>query len=208
MVVLSLKEQYIQLERMLKKTELVEIVERCKKNDRKAQKLIYESYYNRYFTLCLRYLNSHELASESVNELFYKVFTKINDLKDLSLFEGWMKKVCINICLNQIKKQKKHAHADIEDYSNHLFVDHVKNDALSTLSMKELLSMVQSLPPQMRNVFNLYIVDGYKHSDIADMLNISEGASKYHLHQAKLKLQKVITAQDSFEKKQNFKSYV
>lgn len=192
---------------MIKTIELKKILDQCKKNDRKAQKMIYDSYYNRYFTLCLRYLNSNELASESVNELFFKAFTKLNDLNDLALFEGWMKRICINVCLNKIKKNKEHLTVDI-NHSDHLFIDKIQNDALSTISMEELLSMVKKLPTQMRNVFNLYIIDGYKHSDIAKMLDISEGTSKYHLHQARLKLQKAILANDDFDKKQRLKRYV
>jgi RNA polymerase sigma-70 factor (ECF subfamily) len=192
---------------MIKKAELIIILGQCKKNDRKAQKVIYDSYYNRYFTLCLRYLNSNDLASASVNELFFKAFTKLNELNDLSLFEGWMKQICINLCLNQIKKNKQHSFVEI-DHSNHLFIDQVENNALSDISIEELLSMVKKLPLQMRNVFNLYIIDGFKHNDIAEMLDISEGTSKYHLHQARLKLQKAILMNDDFDKKQKLKRYV
>jgi RNA polymerase sigma-70 factor (ECF subfamily) len=191
---------------MIKKAELGEILNQCKKNDRHAQKLVYDSYYCRYFTLCVRYLNCNELASESVNEMFLKAFSNLNKLNDLTLFEGWMKKICINECLNQIKKNKQHLFVDIED-SNHLFIDHDYNDAISNISMEELLLMVKQLPPQMRNVFNLYIIDGHKHNEISEMLSISTGTSKYHLHQARLQLQKAISVKDDYNKKQKLNGY-
>ena len=191
---------------MIQKNELRNVLNLCKKNDRRAQKLIYDSYYNRYFTLCMRYLNNDELAAGTVNEMFFNVFTKLDKLKDFSLFEGWMKRICINVCLNQIKKNKKHVFVDIES-SSHLVVNHTLNNALDNLSVEEIFNKVKQLPSQMRCVFNLYIIEGFKHNEIAEMLDISVGTSKYHLHQAKARLKEAISGSDDFNKKQKLNSY-
>jgi len=89
---------------MIDKIKMENIIEQCKARNRVAQKLIYESYYDRYFTLCKRYLSSDDLAKEAVNKMFYQVFTNIKKLRSSNLFEGWMKQICINTCLNVINK--------------------------------------------------------------------------------------------------------
>ena len=183
---------------MIKKSEIDDIIKRCKEDDRRAQLLIYKSYYDRYYTLSLRYMEDHDLACDVVNQLFFKVFTQIDQLKDVKLFEGWMKKICINFCLNEIKKNKAFLFQDIETtVANDL--PHSNNEGDSNIGMEELLDIVMRLPVQMRTVFNLYSVDGFTHQEIGKELGISIGTSKYHLHQAKGKLRRIIEEYSSIK---------
>jgi len=176
---------------MIRKSEIEKILKQCGAENRKAQKLVYEGYYERYFVLCKRYLRSDDLATDALNKMFYKVFTNIKKLQDPNMFEGWMKKICVNTCLNEIKKNKKHEHVDIEENVSEIS-QVVTNQAFSNLAMEELLELVTRLPWRMRSVFNLYVIDGYKHQEIAEQLEISIGTCKFHLHQARIQLQEMI----------------
>ena len=176
---------------MINKSEIETIVQQCIAEDRKAQKRVYESYYERYFALCKRYLGRHDIAADVLNKTFYQIFTNIKSLKNPYLFEGWMKQICINTCLNEIKKNKKNMIINIDD-SAPSALPQIDNEGLENLEMEDLLAMVMELPWRMRSVFNLYVIDGYKHNEICEQLNISIGTSKFHLHQARIKLQEII----------------
>lgn len=176
---------------MIKKDEIRGLVDRCAQGDRHAQKIIYESYYNRYFTLCFRYLARQDSAADAVNQMFFNVFKSIDQLKEVSNFEGWMKRICINVCLTEIRKNKEKPTVHLEDQYNSSS-NSVDNQALSNLTMEELLELVTQLPVQMRKVFNLFVIDGYRHEEIANLLDISEGTSKFHLHEAKARLKEAI----------------
>lgn len=191
---------------MIKKTEIEEIIVRCKDEDRKAQKLVYESYYARYFTLCLRYLGNSDLAAEAVNQLFLKVFTNIKTLKETKLFEGWMKRICINVCITEIRRNKDNLFESITDDSHFEGLTE-NNQAISNLTTEELLILITKLPTQMRNVFNMYVIDGFKHDEIAKILNISTGTSKYHLHQAKAKLKEKVEMNMEVKTENKMRSY-
>jgi len=189
---------------MIEKTQIEKIINQCIAEDRSAQKLVYESYYDRYFALCKRYLNNDDLAKETLNKMFYQVFTNIKKLKNPNLFEGWMKKICINTCLNAIRKNKKNKFTNIDDIPSNKLLE-VENEGLSNLAMEEMLEMIMRLPSRMRSVFNLYVVDGFKHQEISEELNISVGTSKFHLHQARIRLQKMIQLQVKIEQTQKLK---
>ena len=176
---------------MIQRSEIEEVIKRCKANDRAAQQLVYKSYYDRYYTLCMRYMADHDLACDVLNQMFYKVFTNIRQLRDPGLFEGWMKQVCINTCLNELKKRKNNLYQEISETPMHA-LPRSENEAMSNLGMEELLGMVKRLPLRMRMVFNMYVVDGYSHKEISQQLSISEGTSKFHLNQARIQLKRMI----------------
>ncbi len=189
---------------MIDKIKMENIIEQCKARNRIAQKLIYESYYDRYFTLCKRYLNRDDLAKEALNKMFYQVFTNIKNLKNSNLFEGWMKQICINTCLNVIKKNNKNRFVNIEEAPIGA-LPKIENKGVSNLVMEDMLQLVMQLPSRMRSVFNLYVIDGYKHQEISEQLNISVGTSKFHLHQARIKLQEMIELQEKIVQPQKLK---
>ena len=189
---------------MIDKIKIEDIIKQCIAKNRVAQKLIYENYYDRYFTLCKRYLNNDDLAKEALNKMFYQVFTNIKNLKNPNLFEGWMKQICINTCLNIIKKNNKNRLVNIEEAPVSR-LPKIENEGVSNLEMEDLLQMVMQLPSRMRSVFNLHVIDGYKHQEISEQLDISIGTCKFHLHKAREKLQEMIELQYMTEEPKKMK---
>lgn len=179
---------------MKRKVEIVDLLKQCKKGRRKAQQALYENYYGRYYSLCNRYMRDEYTTQAVVNEGFFRVFTNLKSLKEDHLFEGWMKRIFINTCLEELKKSKKNLTDDLPDETT-FSAPKLENEALANLAADELLELVKQLPNQMRTVFNLYVVDGFNHREISAQLCISEGTSKFHLSHARSALQKAVLQQ-------------
>ena len=141
------------------------------------------------YTVCLRYANSRDEAKDLLQEGFIKVFDCLHQFKFEGSFEGWMKRVVVNIALQKIRSRSPlHAIIPIENVPETEAVG--EKDILSHLGTKELLQLVQELPTIYRMVFNLYVFEGMKHKEISKLLGISEGTSKSNLHDARIILQK------------------
>ena len=170
-----------------------DIVNGCKKGNRKAQEQLYRNYYRAMATLCMRYTRNEEDAVEVLNNGFLKVFRNIEkyDEKQAVLYT-WMRAIIINSCLDFIKQKEKNiSHMELDDAVE---ID-IPAEAISRMKATELLYLVRQLPPATQAVFNLYVMDGYNHKEIAQMLNIKEGTSKWHLSEAKKSLQQKIRLQ-------------
>jgi RNA polymerase sigma-70 factor (ECF subfamily) len=167
-----------------KEAELIETINGCIAKDRKYQKRLYERYFGIMMGITMRYCGSWDEAMEVVNSGFLKVFLKINDYQGKGSFEGWMKRIIINTALDYLKSLKPHAE-EIGDKNMYESEYYIENAAISDFSMEEILSKVQELPPMTRAVFNLNILEGYKHKDISEQLGISEGTSHWHLQHAR-----------------------
>ena len=140
--------------------------------------------------VCQRYSKTREEAEETLQEGFIKVFEHMQQYKFAGSFEGWVRKIMVNCALQKFRKKTPlHAVMNIEDV-NKEYSD--KENITSSLSAKELLLLVQQLPPAYQMVFNLYVFEGMKHREIADMLGISEGTSKSNLSDARAILQKAV----------------
>lgn len=171
------------------------IIEGCKKDDRKAQEQLYRSYYRAMMNLCLRYTKNETDALEVLNTGFYKVYKNIGafDAAKAS-FYTWIRTIVINSCLDFIKaKQSLSGTGELEQAAN----VHVPPVAISNMSATAILKLVRELPPATQAVFNLYVMEGYGHAEIAKLTGISEGTSKWHLSEARKKLQKMINEQHS-----------
>jgi RNA polymerase sigma factor (sigma-70 family) len=163
----------------------------CCREDRSAQSRLYNLLAPKMFVVCLRYSKSREEAEEILQEGFMKVFQSIRQFRFSGSFEGWVKRIMINCALQRFRK-KTHLHAiiHIDDAS----VEPISQEAiLSRMGTKELLALVQDLPAAYRLVFNLYVFEGMKHREIAELLGISEGTSKSNLSDARSILKKAIT---------------
>lgn len=174
------------------------IIERCKKNDSKAQKALYDKYAPLFFSICLRYLKDPMAAEDALVEGFYKIFSKLNQYKREGSFEGWMKRVIINEALMKIRKRNNLSlYVEIDKAYN------VKEEptAITDLAAQELMSLVQELPNGYRTVFNMYVIEGYKHREIGEILGISINTSKSQLILAKKKLREL------YKKKHNDLNY-
>jgi RNA polymerase sigma-70 factor (ECF subfamily) len=156
-------------------------------NNIKCQALLYHRYKQKMFLVCLRYSNSREEAEEVLQEGFIKMFSCIGQYKNAGSFEGWVRKIMVNCALQKHRSKKKlHAVPFTQDHA----IENIPVENISSrLGTKELLEMIQQLPPSYKMVFNLYVFEGMKHREIADMLSISEGTSKSNLSAARSILQ-------------------
>jgi RNA polymerase sigma-70 factor (ECF subfamily) len=171
--------------------QLNAIIQRCLKGDRESQKVLYEHFYGYAMSICLRYTRSREEAREILNDGFMKVFTRLNQHEDQSSFKAWLRRIMINTAIDQYRKSGKHEHhQDLEAAAAQVVSVH--GDALDALSYGELVMMVQQLTPAYRTVFNLYVIDGYTHEEIAAQMGISVGTSKSNLFKAREQLRTLL----------------
>lgn len=137
------------------------------------------------FSICLRYAENKEDAQDILQDGFVKVFKKVNTFKHKGSFEGWIRRIMVHTAIEHYRKRSKYFMVDINEAHEQSF----DADALVNLSTAEIIKLVQELPAGYRTVFNLFVIEGYAHQEIADMLNISEGTSKSQLSRAKKMLQ-------------------
>lgn len=171
--------------------ELYRLLDSCQKGNRHSQDRLYRLYYGYALGICLRYANSREEAIEILNDGFVKIFTKLNLYTEGLSFKGWLRKVMIHTAIDYFRRHKKHYHqVDIS------FARHLEGGAsiLDQLSEQEILQAVQLLPPSYRMVFNLFVIEGYTHEEIARQLDISIGTSKSNLAVARTKLRRMLAS--------------
>jgi len=136
----------------------------------------------------LRYSESREEAVELLNQSFMKIFKNLKNFDLNKDFKPWLRKITINTCINNFKKKKIDFSVELEEAENQT----TANDIISNISYSEIIGMIRKLSPAYRAVFNLYVIEGYKHEEIADILNISIGASKSNLSRAKKHLRSIL----------------
>lgn len=143
------------------------------------------------FVVCLRYSKNREEAEEVLQEGFLRVFQFLHQFREEGSLEGWIRKIMVNCALQRLRSNSRLAPVlNIESYNEQFAL---QANIESQISSKELLQLVMSLPPAYKMVFNLYVFEGYKHKEIAEMLGISEGTSKSNLSDARTYLQKQLT---------------
>lgn len=170
--------------------QLSKIIESCLKRDRKSQNELYKAFYSYAMSIAIRYIHNENDALEIVNDSFMKVFTKLHKFNKDSEFKPWFRKIVVNTSLDKIKKQQSFImKSDINEAES----ISIREDILSRIGYKELMAQVQTLSFAYRTVFNMYVIDGFKHEEIAKALNISTGTSKSNLSKARATLQKKIT---------------
>lgn len=169
--------------------KLKTVIAGCKQGNERAQKQLYRELYSYGMSICMRYAEHKEEAKEMLNDGFYKIFTKI-DQYDLDLpFRPWFKVVMVNASIDYHRRKKGFQTEEIGVNQTGISDDF---DIEEQLVYEDLLKIVQQLPPAYRTVFNLYVVEGYKHHEIAEKLDISVGTSKSNLSKAKKKLQSLL----------------
>lgn len=169
--------------------KLKNILLACQKNDRKAQREIYEAFYKYGLSICFRYVNDQETCRELLNDSFVKVFTKFSQYDQNFPFKSWFHKIVVNTCLNHNKKHIADGQlVELED-ANMVCIE---EDLFSKYSAEEILSLIQKLPTSYRTVFNLFCIEGYDHNEISEMLGISLGTSHSHLAKARKKIQSIM----------------
>ena len=167
----------------------VELIEGCRRQDRQAQKRLYDLYSSKLYALCCRYIKDKMEAEDVLITAFTKILNRIDQYSGEGNFEGWMRKVVVNDALSYLRKNKNmYLETDITaaDYEP----DYEKLE--DQLEAEDLLKMIDSLPTGYRIVFNLYAIEGYSHKEIGDQLGISESTSKSQLSRARVALQKCL----------------
>lgn len=165
------------------------IIQACRKQQRDAQRKLYELMAPKLYYLCKRYLKKEEEIEEVLADSFYIIFTKLEQLKENFAFEAWARKITVNQCLLQLKKNLNF-NLYLEDvaYNNQPLAEEVTD-----LEEEDLLNLVHYLPEGCKTIFSLFVIEGYSHKEIAAQLQISEGTSKSQLNAAKSKLKELVT---------------
>lgn len=173
----------------------IELIKGCLRNDRMSQKTLYERYYGKMLGVCTRYAKDKDHAKDMLQDGFLKVFTKMQSYNSKGSFEGWMRRIIVNSCIDNIRKDKKNylivSTTIASDADYNIPQEEISDDDLADkISEAEILRAVQDLTPAYRMVFNLYVIEEFTHKEIAEMLEISEGTSKSNLAKAKFNLKK------------------
>ncbi|NJL15078.1 MAG: sigma-70 family RNA polymerase sigma factor [Microscillaceae bacterium] len=170
---------------MLKWYVQQDLARQCQQGNPKAQKMVYERYAAKMLSLCLRYVPRDDEAEDLMIGGFLKVFQKIAQFKGEGSFEGWIRRIMVNECLNHLRKQRwLYATSDLPP------APEMSQTIAHDYGAEELLALVQDLPTGYRTVFNLYAIEGYSHKEIAEQLGINENTSKSQLARARALLQK------------------
>lgn len=176
---------------------LEQLIKDCKAGQQSAQSHLYKAYAPILFGLCMRYARDKTEAEDTLHEGFVTIINKIDQYQGKGSFEGWMKRIMVNISLEKYRKRYRlHTVEDITIYDNKT----ISEDVYATLGAQELLALITELPPKYKMVFNLYAIDGFNHKEIAEKMGIAEGTSKSNLARARKILQDKINEMNKLEK--------
>lgn len=171
------------------------LIKKCLKKDRRAQNDLHERCYNVLIPVCWRYATSRDQAVEYFNQGFLKIITNLDKYKTKVPFELWCRRVMINSIIDDYRKGKQYKE-NIELKAREEMARMQPSEPVLSESQEEMLDLIKTkmrfLPPVTSKVFNLYAIDGYKHHEIASLLNISEGTSMWHYSVAKKKIRQMI----------------
>ena len=156
------------------------LIQNCKRNDTKAQSELYQLFSSKLFSLCLKYSRNYAEAEDNLQDAFVTIFKKISQYNNKGSFEGWLKRVTINTALQSYRNK-----GVFEIVNEDLIEDVVLEIDDDDITIEYLLKIIQELPDRYRLVFNLYVLDGYSHKDIASLLKITTGTSKSNLARAR-----------------------
>ena len=166
-----------------------EIVSGCLKGNVKYQKILFEKYSGKFMTVCMRYANDQMQAEDMLQEGFIRIFNHLNQFKSEGSFEGWMRRIVVNVCLKIIKNKRINFSTDDD---SGVQIPDTSTDAPSHLSEDELLRLIKRLPTGYRIIFNLHAIEGFSHDEIGDMLKIKASTSRSQLVKARKMLQQQI----------------
>jgi len=170
-----------------------QLISDCLAGKPSAQKALYERFSRKMMGVCLRYSNSHEEAQDVLQDAFVKVFEKLGTYSGNGSFEGWVRRIFVNTSLDHYRKSKMERQTqDIDDVGYALASG---EDIVSDITAKDLLEILKKIPPGYRMVFNLYVIEGYSHKEIAEELNITENTSKSQFSRARTYLLNVLEKQ-------------
>lgn len=169
---------------------LNQLIENCKSNDTHAQSELYKLFSGKLFSVCLKYSRNRTEAQDNLQDAFITIFKKMEQYKNKGSFEGWLKRITVNTALQRYRGQTVFEIVNEDSIEEDVVIEEDEED---NISLDYLLQIIQELPDRYRLVFNLYVLDGYSHKDVASMLEISSGTSKSNLARARQILKTKIT---------------
>ncbi|MCU0471680.1 MAG: RNA polymerase sigma factor [Arcicella sp.] len=168
-----------------------QLIQACLQNDRNAQRKLYNAYAGRMLVVCNRYAQSTAEAEDILQEAFIKIFLNLDKFRAESTLGAWIKRIVVNTAINHLRSQQHFQEmSDVQDFENQMSDFQT---SIEDINFKELIQMIQQLPKGCQMVFNLFAIEGYKHHEIAEMLNITEGTSKSQYARAKAILQHILS---------------
>ncbi|MEP7278176.1 MAG: RNA polymerase sigma factor, partial [Bacteroidota bacterium] len=166
-----------------------DLIKGCLAGDRWIQELLYQRFASKMFAVCLRYANNAEDAQDLLQEGFIKVYRNLEKFRKEGSFEGWVRRVFVNTAIEHYRRKVNLSPINEKEERN---IEDGAWNVLDHLAGKDIIQLVQGLSPGYRSVFNMYVIEGYSHKEIGDLLKISEGTSKSQLARAKAILQKKV----------------
>ncbi len=166
-----------------------EFIDACVRNERWAQKRLYEEHYSQMMGVCLRYARNEHDALDILQEGFIKVFRNITKYQPGTTLAAWIRRIMVNTAIDFYRKNIRRRTEDLDTAYELKSMD---ADAISQCSEKEILEAVQQLTPAYRVVFNLYVIEGYSHKEIAELMEITESTSRSNLVKSRMKLRAII----------------
>jgi len=164
-----------------------ELINGCINKDRKMQEMLYQRFSSRMYAVCLKYCKDAEEARDLLQDGFVKIFKNLESFRGEGSFEGWIRRIFVNTAIEHFRKSlKRFCVAEPLE----ILIEDAAWNALDHLAAKDIIKMIHELSPGYRQVFNMYVIEGYSHKDIGDILGISEGTSKSQLARAKGILQR------------------
>lgn len=171
----------------------VELITACINRDQRAEYELYEKTYSYLMSICLRYVNSREEAREMFNVGFFKILNNLDKYQLNTSFKSWINKVMVNTLIDEYRKEKKH-YQQIEYVENYEEVEESTevNAALLKMDVEQINVLILKLPPVSQKVFNMYVIDGFTHKEIAELLGMTDGTSRWHLNFSRQQLKEMI----------------
>lgn len=166
------------------------LIQACVRRERWAQKVLYEEYYSRMMGVCLRYATDEQEALDILHEGFIKVFRHVGKYKPGTSLSAWIRRIMVNTAIDYYRKNSRRRTEDMDEAYD---ISTNDPDAISRCTEQEILEAIQELTPSYRAVFNLYVIEGYAHKEIAELLDITESTSRSNLVKARLKLKEILS---------------
>lgn len=187
---ISLQVENNKQQAIVRDPDLVMMIDACIANDRSAQANLYKRYYGKMMTLCMRYVKHRDDAMSILNLAFLKVFKSLKSFEYSGSFDGWVHRIVYYSIIDQLRVNMKEMKTS--EINEVLEVSSLDASGLENLYVEDLYRLLDELPDSTRLVFNMYAVEGYKHEEIAEQLNISAGTSKWHVNNARTILKNLL----------------
>jgi len=173
-------------------SELEQLIQGCLRNERSAQEKLYKLFYPRMMSMVKRYIDHEEQAEEVMNNGYLRAFQKLGQYNFQGSFEGWLRKIIFHAVSDYVKQNCRYTEKVVMIEKDEV----VHKDHADKLYYDQLIKLVQSLPDATRTVFNMYVMEGFTHKEIGNLLGISEGTSKWHLSEGRRQLKEKIEKLD------------